>query len=115
MYGSYGMYSGNKCNFSTSNMYKQAGVVNMSTSSNKISGVMTSLPSTQNTSVIISITTPEKSFQTLTNVLPFAQHIDYQQNPNPSYILNDQHTLFAKQVVAPAPVVVVTTRLPSFI
>ena len=114
MYGSYGMYSGNKCNFSASTMYKQAGVVNMSTSSNKISGVMTSLPSTQTTSVIISITTPEKSFQTLTNVLPFAQHIDYQQNPNPSSILNDQHTLFAKQL-AGAPVVVIATRLPTFI
>lgn len=83
MYGSYGMYSGNKCNFSASNMYKQAGVVNMSNSYNKVNGVMTSLPGTQNTSVIVEIVTPETSFAQLTNAFPGVQHIDYEQNPSP--------------------------------
>lgn len=88
MYGSYGMYSGNKCNFSSaSNLYKPAGVVNVSSGYRKLNetnGVMTSLPNdTRNTSVIMSIATPETSFTQLTNVLPGARHIDYQQNPAP--------------------------------
>ena len=45
---------------------------------------MTSLPNDiRTTSVVMGIATPESSFTQLTNVLPGAQHIDYQQNPAP--------------------------------
>jgi hypothetical protein len=88
MYGSYGMYSGNKCNFSSSsNLYKPAGVVNISSGYRKLNetnGVMTSLPNDiRTTSVVMAVATPESSFTQLTNVLPGARHIDYQQNPAP--------------------------------
>lgn len=94
MYGLYGMYSGNKCNFSSSTMYKPAGVVTM-TSGYKMSGnglnrsgnggIPTSLPSNSYTGVIIEMA-QKTSLQQLTNVSPGAQHIDYQQNPSPILI-----------------------------
>ena len=88
MYGSYGMYSGNKCNFSSSaNLYKPAGVINVSSGYRKINetnGIMTSISNdTRTTSVVMGIATNETSFTQLTNVLPGSQHIDYQQNPAP--------------------------------
>ena len=93
MYGSYGMYSGNKCNFSSSTMYKPAGVVTM-TSGYQMSGngldrshsggVPTSVPSNSCTSTIVGITkSSNESFQQLSNVSSSVQHIDYQQNPSP--------------------------------
>ena len=92
MYGSYGLYSGNRSNFSSSaNLYKPAGVVNISSSyisagnnPNNINtnGVKTSNSTISNTSVIVEIINPG-SFQTNTNVLSSCQHIDYQQNPSP--------------------------------
>ena len=78
MYGSYGLYSGNRSNFSSSaNLYKPAGVVNISSSyisagnnPNNINtnGVKTSNSTISNTSVIVEIINPG-SFQTNTNVL----------------------------------------------
>jgi hypothetical protein len=85
MYGSYGMYSGNRTNFSpASNLYKPAGVVNIRNSyGTKINGEMTSLPSQSFTSVVMGTVTNETSFEQLTNAFPGVQHIDYQQNPSP--------------------------------
>ena len=85
MYGSYGMYSGNKCNFSSSNLYKPAGIVNTKSNYDAIkrNGEMTSLPTQNCTSVAIGTVTDETSFEQLTNAFPGAQHIDYQQNPSP--------------------------------
>jgi hypothetical protein len=85
MYGSYGMYSGNRSNFSSaSNLYKPAGVINIrSNYGSKVNGEMTSLPTQSSTSVIMGTVTTETSFEQLTNAFPGAQHIDYQQNPSP--------------------------------
>jgi len=92
MYGSYGLYSGNRSNFSSSaNLYKPAGVINISSSyisagnnPNNINtnGVKTSNSTFSNTSVIIE-NINSGSFQTNTNLLSSCQHIDYQQNPSP--------------------------------
>jgi hypothetical protein len=91
MYGSYGMYSGNKCNFSSSaNLYQPAGVINISSSyitptnnPNNINtnGVRTSNPTVSSTSVVQSVSS--NSFQKNTNNSFGVQHIDYQQNPSP--------------------------------
>ena len=85
MYGSYGMYSGNKCNFSSaSNLYKPAGVASFKSNYGATNnGEMTSLPTQGTTSVISGIVTDTASFEKLTNAFPGAQHIDYQQNPSP--------------------------------
>ena len=84
MYGSYGLYSGNRCNFSSSaNLYKPAGVVSLSTSYTQINGVQTSKPTVSQTSVAISQVSLISSFSKSTNVLPSSQHIDYNQNPSP--------------------------------
>jgi hypothetical protein len=85
MYGSYGMYSGNKSNFSSaSNLYKPAGVASFrSNYGSTNNGEMTSLPTQGTTSVISGIVTDTSSFEKLTNAFPGAQHIDYQQNPSP--------------------------------
>jgi hypothetical protein len=84
MYGSYGLYSGNRCNFSSSaNLYKPAGVVSLSTSYQQINGVQTSKPTVSQTSVAISQVSLISSFSKSTNVLPSSQHIDYNQNPSP--------------------------------
>jgi len=86
------MYSGNKCNFSCSTLYKQAGVVTMTSgyqmSGNGLdrsnAGIPTSAPSNCQTGAIVGITnSSNQSFQEMTNVLPAAQHIDYNQNPSP--------------------------------
>jgi len=88
MYGSYGMYSGNKCNFSSSTMYKPAGIVNITSgylnplqNASKLNGVNTSAPTFSNTSVISGF--KQNSLQQTTDVSYSAQHIDYQQNPSP--------------------------------
>ena len=84
MYGSYGLYSGNRCNFSSSaNLYKPAGVVSLSTSYQQINGVQTSNPTVSQTSTVISQASGTVSFEINTNVLPSLQHIDYNQNPSP--------------------------------
>jgi ribosomal protein L2 len=84
MYGSYGLYSGNRCNFSSSaNLYKPAGVVSLSTSYQQINGVQTSNPTVSQTSTVISQASGTVSFEKNTNVLPSLQHIDYNQNPSP--------------------------------
>jgi hypothetical protein len=85
MYGSYGMYSGNKSNFSSaSNLYKPAGVASFKSNYGPTNnGEMTSLPTKGTTSVISGIVTATSSFEKLTNAFPGAQHIDYQQNPSP--------------------------------
>jgi hypothetical protein len=84
MYGSYGLYSGNRCNFSSSaNLYKPAGVVSLSTSYTQINGVQTSNPTVSQTSATISQASGTVSFAKNTNVLPSLQHIDYNQNPSP--------------------------------
>lgn len=85
MYGSYGMYSGNKCNFSSaSNLYKPAGIASFNSNYGSTNnGVMTSLPTQGTTSIISRIVSNDTSFEKLTNVFPGAQHIDYQQNPSP--------------------------------
>lgn len=93
MYGSYGMYSGKQSNFSVANMYKPAGVVNITSgyqmNGNSLdrsnNGVPTSAPTTSYTSTIIGLVGKE-SFQQTTNVSYAAQHVDYQQNPSPVII-----------------------------
>ena len=84
MYGSYGLYSGNKCNFSSSaNLYKPAGVVSSSTLYQQINGVQTSNPTISQTSVVVAQISATSSFVKSTNVLTSSQHIDYNQNPSP--------------------------------
>lgn len=83
MYGSYGLYSGNKSNFSCSNLYKPAGIVNISNSSSFINGVNTSNSTIFNTSVVEKTMDNNVSFQQYTNNSFRAQHIEYQQNPAP--------------------------------
>ena len=83
MYGSYGLYSGNKCNFSSSaNLYKPAGVVSSSTLYQQINGVQTSNPTISQTSVVVAQISATSSFVKSTNVLTSSQHIDYTQQLN---------------------------------
>lgn len=83
MYGSYGLYSGNKSNFSSSNLYKPAGVVNTTNSSYINNGVVTSNPTVSYTSVIQPVMSNINSVQQINNNSFSAQHIDYEQNPAP--------------------------------
>jgi hypothetical protein len=79
----YGLYSGNKSNFSlSSNLYKPAGVVNTTNSSIIINGVVTSNPTVSYTSVVQPIMSIN-SVQQINNNSFSAQHINYEQNPAP--------------------------------
>jgi hypothetical protein len=93
MYGSYGMYSGNKSNFSSaSNLYKPAGVASFKSNYGPTNnGEMTSLPTQGTTSVISGVVMETTSFEKLTNTFRAAQHIDYQQNPSPIILSVRQH------------------------
>jgi hypothetical protein len=99
MYGSYGMYSGNMSNFSSSsNLYKPAGVVNCNTISNNThyatnlnpslyrtnDGSISSFPTVNNSSITNPIAQHNTvSFAQYTDVSFGSQHTDYQQNPAP--------------------------------
>lgn len=80
----HGIYSGNKCNFSSSsNLYKPAGIINISSGYqplNKTNGEYTSKPTITNTSVIMGLTySNNASFEKITNTSTGAQRIDYQK------------------------------------
>ena len=108
MYGSYGMYSGNKSNFSSSaNLYQSAGVVNCNntvasnTQNNTSStyrsndGTVTSFPTVSNTSIMNPIASDNtSSFSSYTQRSFTAQHVDYQQNPAPVTISVRQTQMF---------------------
>ena len=101
MYGSYGMYSGNRANFSSaSNLYRPAGVVNIQVSNTPqtgtvngtnvglvngkgTDGTVVGLASAPHTSIMSTITQYGTASAALTTNTSYnAQHIEYEQNPS---------------------------------
>lgn len=99
------IYTAGTSNYSMANMYKPAGVVNISSSYNtpntawidnkgqqqSWNGVTHSTVTVSSTSVIININSIS-SINQITNVLPSVQHIDYGQNPSAIQCLNGGNT-----------------------
>lgn len=101
MYGSYGMYSGNRANFSSAtNLYRPAGVINIQASNTAQTGTVSGtginlvngkgtdgtivgVSSTPHTSIMSTLTEYGTSSSALmTNTSYNAQHVDYEQNPS---------------------------------
>ena len=87
------IYTAGVSNYSMTNLYKPAGIINISSSYREIKGtdVMTSAPTQVQTSVSV-ISGTSNTFEKTTNVLPSAQHIDYNQNPAAIQCLNGGYT-----------------------
>ena len=87
------IYTAGVSNYNMTNLYKPAGIVNISSSYLQIKGtdVMTSAPTQVQTSVAI-LSDTSNTFEKTTNVLPAAQHIDYNQNPSAIQCLNGGNT-----------------------
>ena len=100
MYGSYGMYSGNRANFSSaSNLYRPAGVINIQVSNTPqtgnvngtniglingkgTDGTIVGLSSAPHTSIMSTLTQYGTASSALTTNTSYnAQHVDYGQNP----------------------------------
>lgn len=90
------IYTAGTSNYSMSNLYRPAGVINFSTIYNRYNGTyidnngntqfsngeMISKPTITSSSVAIDLVSKSiASFTTITNTDYLAQHIDYNQNP----------------------------------
>jgi hypothetical protein len=82
---SFGWYTAGTSNYGMANVYKPAGVVNISNVStylplNQTNGALITYPTVTTTSVLTGIITTN-SLDKMTNNNYSAQHIDYEQNP----------------------------------
>lgn len=105
------IYTAGISNYSMANLYKPAGVINISSSYLPTTGPQSvwtdsngqsqiwngngqhSAPTLAQTSVIVGAMQPSaNSFEKVTNVLPSAQNVDYQKNPTAIQCLNGGNT-----------------------
>jgi hypothetical protein len=88
------IYTAGVSNYSMANLYRPAGIVNVSSSYLPIKGdVMSSAPTQLQTSVALKVVSDvSNTFEKTTNTLPAAQHIDYNQNPSAIQCLDGGNT-----------------------
>lgn len=104
------IYTAGVSNYSMANLYRPAGIVNISSSylpttgPNSVwsdnkgqtffgNGEMHSAPTQVQTSVALKVVSDvSNTFEKTTNTLPAAQHIDYNQNPSAIQCLNGGNT-----------------------
>lgn len=107
MYGSYGLYSGNRSNFSSAtNLYRPAGVINIQAGSTAQTGTVSGtginlvngkgtdgtvvgVSSTPQTGIISTLTQyGTSSVALMTDTSYSSQHVDYEQNPSTGGVHN---------------------------
>jgi hypothetical protein len=104
------IYTAGVSNYSMANLYRPAGVVNISSSYLPTTGPnsvwsdnkgqqhvwngdgMHSAPTQPQTSVALKVISNANAFEKTTNTLPAAQNIDYGQNPSAIQCLNGGNT-----------------------